>query len=162
MSELKSTKTLTLAGAQKVLEAAITKANALNAPMCIAVVDPGANLMAFVRMDGSKFFSIGSSTMKAMTAAAAGTPTGGVHADVEIQIGLATQGKWTNLLGGMPIKVNGLVVGAIGAGSGTGDQDLAVARAGAAAIGDAELFPDFQPMGAEDTGIIRGTAPKVP
>jgi hypothetical protein len=85
-----------------------------------------------------------------------------VHADVEIQIGLATQGKWTNLLGGMPIKVNGLVVGAIGAGSGTGDQDLAVARAGAAAIGGAEMFPDFQPMGAEDTGMIRGTAPKIP
>ena len=50
-----------------------------------------------------------------------------------------------------------IVLGAVAAGSGTGAQDLAVARAGAAAIAGANMFEDFVPMGAEDTGIIRGS-----
>ena len=60
----------------------------------------------------------------------------------------------------MPIKVGGLVVGAVAAGSGSGAQDLAVARAGAAAIPGADMFADFTPMGAEDTGIVRGSHPE--
>ena len=52
------------------------------------------------------------------------------------------------------------MLGAVAAGSGTGTQDLAVARAGAAAIAGAEMFLDFTPMGAEDTGIIRGSRPE--
>jgi hypothetical protein len=59
---------------------------------------------------------------------------------------------WTNLLGGMPISVDGFVVGAVAAGSGTGAQDLAVARAGAAAVPGADMFSDFTPRGAEDSG----------
>jgi hypothetical protein len=53
-----------------------------------------------------------------------------------------------------------LVVGAIGAGSGTGSEDLQVARAGAGAIPGASPYDDFVPMGAEDTGIIRGQTPR--
>jgi uncharacterized protein GlcG (DUF336 family) len=128
--------------------------------MCIAVVDLGGNLLAFGRMDGSKALSVISSTNKARTAALSGEPTGGAHADVEIQVTLASENKWTNLIGGLPIRVNGLVVGAVAAGSGTGSQDLAVARAGAAAIEGADMFEDFTPMGAEDTGIIRGSHPE--
>jgi glc operon protein GlcG len=45
------------------------------------------------------------------------------------------------------------------AGSGSGAQDIAVARAGAAAIPGADMFADFKPMGAEDTGMIRGSTP---
>jgi hypothetical protein len=53
------------------------------------------------------------------------------------------------------------VLGAVAAGSGSGTQDLAVARAGAAAIPGADMSFDFKPMGAEDTGTIRGTTPQV-
>jgi glc operon protein GlcG len=52
------------------------------------------------------------------------------------------------------------VLGAVAAGSGTGLQNLAVARAGAAAIEGADMFVAFQPMGAEDTDIIRGSHPE--
>jgi glc operon protein GlcG len=97
---------------------------------------------------------------KAVTAALSNEPTGGAHADVELQVTLAQENKWTNLIGGIPIRVDGFVLGAVAAGSGTGTQDLAVARAGAAAIPGAEMFPDFIPMGAEDTGIIRGSHPE--
>jgi glc operon protein GlcG len=160
MNELRSTRILTLDGARKVLDAALAHADAIRRPMCIAVVDAGGNLLAFARMDGSKAMSVTSSTNKARTAALSGEPTGGAHADVELQVALAHECRWTNLVGGLPIRVDGCVVGAVAAGSGTGAQDLAVARAGAAAIAGAHLFEDFVPMGAEDTGIIRGSTPR--
>ncbi|TPQ49530.1 heme-binding protein [Prosthecomicrobium hirschii] len=160
MADLKDARILTLSGALKVLDAAIAEAERIGQPMCIAVVDLGGNLLAFGRMDGSKALSVISSTCKARTAALSGEPTGGAHADVEIQIALASDSQWTNLIGGLPIKVGGLVVGAVAAGSGSGAQDLAVARAGAAAIPGADMFADFTPMGAEDTGIVRGSHPE--
>jgi uncharacterized protein GlcG (DUF336 family) len=101
--------------------------------------------------------SVISATNKAVTAALSGEPTGGAHADVELQSALASDGRWTNLIGGLPIKVDGFILGAIAAGSGTGQQDLQVARAGASAIPGADMFQTFVPMGAEDTGIIRGS-----
>ncbi len=159
MSDIKDAKNLTLAGGLKVLNAAIARAEAIRQPMCIAVVDLGGNLLAFGRMDGSKALSVISATNKAVTAALSAEPTGGAHADVELQIALASETKWTNLVGGLPIRVGGFVVGGIGAGSGTGPQDLDVARAGAAAVGG-DPFADFTPMGAEDTGIIRGSHPE--
>jgi glc operon protein GlcG len=159
MTDVRDTRTLTLEGALKVLNAAIAEATRIGQPMCIAVVDTGANLLAFGRMDGSKGLSVTSSINKARTAALSGGPTGSAHADVEIQVTLAHESRWTNLIGGLPICVDGLVLGAVSAGSGTGTQDLAVARAGAAAIAGADMFADFKPMGAEDTGIIRGSAP---
>lgn len=150
---VKDTRTLTLSGAQAVLRGAISEAERIGAPMCISVVDAGGNLLAFARMDGSKALSIISSRTKAETAALSGEPTGGANADVELQISLASAGRWTNLIGGLPIVVDRVLVGAVAAGSGTGPQDLAVSRAGAAAIVGAEMFEGFVFRGAEDTGL---------
>ena len=160
MTDIKEARTLTLEGALKVLNAAIGEATRIGQPMCIAVVDTGGNLLAFGRMDGSKGLSVTSSINKARTSALSDTPTGGAHADVEIQVTLAHESRWTNLIGGLPIRVDGFILGAVAAGSGSGTQDLAVARAGAAAIPGADMCVDFTPMGAEDTGIIRGPAPQ--
>lgn len=159
MSDIKDTRSLTFEGGLKVLEAAVAEARRLGQPMCIAVVDQGGNLLAFGRMDGSKALSVISATAKARTAALSGEPTGGAHADVELQIALASDSQWTNLIGGLPVRVDGLVLGAVAAGSGSGSQDLAVARAGAAAIPGADMFEGFAFMGAEDTGIVRGSHP---
>jgi glc operon protein GlcG len=159
MDDLRNTRDLTLAGGLKVLHAAIAAAEQIGQPMCIAVVDRGGNMLASARMDGSKALSVISAANKARTAALSGEPTGGAHADVEIQIALASEGRWTNLIGGLPIRVGGAIVGAVAAGSGNGTQDLAVARAGAAAIAGADMFDTFVPMGAEDTGIVRGSHP---
>lgn len=157
---VKDARTLTLAGGFAVLHAAIAEAERIGQPMCISVVDTGGNLLALARMDGSKALSVISTRNKATTAALSNEPTGGAHADVEIQVTLAQENKWTNLIGGLPIRVDGFVLGAVAAGSGTGAQDLAVARAGARAIPGAAMFEDFAFMGAEDTGIIRGSAPE--
>ena len=154
MPYIKDARNLTFEGGQKVLDAAVVEARRLGQPMCIAVVDNGGNLLAYGRMDGSKALSVISATAKARTAALSGEPTGGAHADVEIQIALASDNRWTNLVGGFPVQVDGFVLGAVAAGSGSGWQDVAVARAGVAAIPGAEMFEQFVFMGAED-GIAR-------
>lgn len=159
MDLVKDSKTLTLDGGLAVLRAAIAEADRIGQPMCISVVDTGGNLLTFARMDGSKALSVISSRNKAVTAALSAEPTGGAHADVELQVTLASESKWTNLIGGLPIVVDGHVLGAVAAGSGSGQQDLAVARAGAAAIAGADMFPDFRPMGSEDSGLFRGVLP---
>jgi uncharacterized protein GlcG (DUF336 family) len=125
---------LTAAGARRILDAAIAKAEAMGVPQCISVVDDGGHLLAFTRMDGAKVLSIDSSLRKAMTAASSRARTGGTPAEYELKLGLATQGKFVNLKGGVPIVVDGHVVGAVGVGSGTGEQDLEVAIAGVAAL----------------------------
>ena len=131
---------LTHEGALKVLHAAIEKAKAMGVPQCIAIVDDGGHLLAFTRMDGGKVLSIDSAMKKAMTAASSRVPTGGAGADVELKLGLATKGKLTNLKGGVPIVVDGHVIGAVGVGSGTGEQDLEVAKAGIAALKGAKAW----------------------
>lgn len=125
---------LTSKGAMIVLQGAIAQAEAMGVPQCIAIVDTGGNLLAFIRMDGAKVLSQLSATQKAITAASSKVPTGGVPQEVELKLSLATGGQLTNLKGGLPIVINGQVVGAIGVGSGTGEQDVEVAKAGIAAL----------------------------
>lgn len=125
---------LTHRGALLVLNAAIDAAEAMGVPQCIAVVDEGCNLLSFVRMDGSRVLSIESATRKAMTAATTGQPTGGIAADKALLLAEATSGRMTNLLGGLPLIADGHIVGGIGVGSGTGEQDLEIAKAAIAAF----------------------------
>jgi uncharacterized protein GlcG (DUF336 family) len=120
---------LTADGARILIDAAAEHATKMGVPQCIAVVDHGCNLLAFLRMDGARILSIRSATRKAMTAATTGKPTGGLSHDVELKLAIATDGDMINLKGGMPIIIDGHVVGGIGVGSGTGDQDLEVANA---------------------------------
>jgi len=131
---------LSHAGALQLLAAGIAKATAMGQPQCIAVVDDGCNLLAFVRMDGAKILSEKSSIHKAMTAASSRIPTGEAHAEVEIKLALATGGVVSNLKGGLPIVVDGHVIGGIGVGSGTGDQDRVVADAALAGFAGAKTF----------------------
>ena len=131
---------LTHDGALKMLRAAVAKALEMKQPQCISITDDGGHLLAFVRMDGAKVLSIDSSLKKAMTAASSRVPTGQIHASVETKLALATRGKLTNLLGGVPIVVEGHVIGAIGVGSGTGEQDLEVAKAALAALPGAKTW----------------------
>src|SRR5260221_9419804 len=96
------------------------KAVEMKEPQCIAIVDDGCNLLAFVRMDGARVLSIESATRKAITAASNRVPTGGLEHELGQRLGVTTGGKLTNLKGGLPIVVEGKVIGGIGVGSGTG------------------------------------------
>jgi uncharacterized protein GlcG (DUF336 family) len=131
---------LTCDGAQKILRAAMDKAAAMGVPQCISIVDPGGHLLAFLRMDGAFVQSIDSSVRKALTSASYGTPTGHMPEGIDIKLAIATDGRRINLPGGLPIIVDGHVIGGVGVGSGLGSQDLEVARAGIAAIPGAQRF----------------------
>lgn len=134
MKYLHQTVELSSAGALVVLHGAMTKAEEIGVPQCIVVVDRGGNLLVFVRMDGAKVLSQISATQKAVTAISSRVATGGMPEELAIKLGITTAGQMTNLQGGLPIILDGQVVGAIGVGSGTGEQDVIVAQAGIDAL----------------------------
>ena len=140
MPDTTPTLKLTSEGAMKILQAAIKKADEMNVPQCISVVDSGGHLLAFFRMDGAFVMSNTSSRRKAETAAAYGIPTGDIPEGIDIKLAIVTNGERVNLPGGLPLIIEGQVVGAIGVGSGTGQQDLEVAKVGVSALDGAQNF----------------------
>jgi glc operon protein GlcG len=135
MTVTKASLKLTYDGARVALDAAIAKAKEIGVPQDIAIVDDGGHLLAFARMDGAKLLSIRTSQTKALSAASHRQPTNRLHTADEVRLAFATGGKLTNLKGGLPIVIDGICVGAIGVGSGSGDQDVEVGRAALAALG---------------------------
>ena len=131
---------LTFEGAQKLLAAGLAKAREMNQPQCICVVDAGGHLLTMGRMDGAFALSIDTALRKAQTAAAYGVPTGDIAAGIDIKLAIATEGKRINLPGGLPVIVDGHVIGAVGVGYGTGEQDRQVAAAALAAIAGTKRF----------------------
>jgi len=130
---------VSLADARRVIAAAEKKAAEVGQPMNIAVADGGGNLVAHARMDGAWIGSIDISQKKAYTSRAfdiatrdlaehsqSGGQFFGIHA--------SNDGKIMIFAGGIPLKKDGKVVGAIGVSGGSGAQDHAVAEAGAAAF----------------------------
>lgn len=117
------------------LQAAVNKAEAMGQHQCIVIVDASGELLGEIRMDNSKYLSRKSALAKALTAASIGGPSTNIPEHVRTNIGLATDGSVTGLPGGLPIIVEGDLVGGIGIGSGSGEQDIEVATAALAAIG---------------------------
>jgi len=140
MADTEKSLKLTSGGALKMLQAAMEKATAMGVPQCITIVDAGGHMLAFCRMDGAFVLSNESSRRKAVTAAIYGKLTGQMDDDIAIKLAIATDGQRINLPGGVPIIVDGQVIGGIGVGSGTGAQDLEVAKAGVAALDGAQRF----------------------
>jgi glc operon protein GlcG len=134
-------KTLTLKGAEAVIAAAKTEAQKLNAPGgVIAVVDDGGNLMALERLDGT--FSAGAniSIGKARTAVMFKKPTRFfeelINSNGKGRTVMTALENFTPLIGGIPITVDGQIVGGVGvSGAATADQDEQLAIAGSKAFG---------------------------
>lgn len=130
---------VTLKEARKIIEAAEKRAKKLGQPMNIAVVDSGGNLVAHVRMDGAWVGSIDISINKAWTSRAFDISTKELSTMAQpgqdfYGIHVSNRGRVMIFAGGVPLKRDGLVVGAIGVSGGTGDQDQEVAEAGANAF----------------------------
>lgn len=130
-----TTPKLTLSDARIILEGAEAKAKEIGVDMDIAVVDDGGHLLAFIRMDGARLTSIDVAINKAFTAACArrgtheyamiagaGGPAFGMHT--------SNQGRFMIVGGGLPIFVNGVIAGGVGASSGSPEQDRQVSQAG--------------------------------
>ena len=130
---------ITLEEARQIIAAAIVKANELKLMMNIAVVDQGANLVAFERMDGGWIGSIDIAQKKAFTARAFDLDTKSLGENSQsgqqfFGIHASNNGKIMIFAGGIPISRGGEVVGAIGVSGSSGAHDHAVAEAGVAAF----------------------------
>src|SRR6476619_7206547 len=130
---------VTLEDARRVIAAAEKKAQEIGQPMNIAVADAGGNLVSHVRMDGAWLGSIDISINKAFTARAFDISTKDLaqHSQSGGQffgIHVSNHGRIMIFAGGIPLKSGGKVVGAIGVSGGSGEQDHAVAEAGAAVV----------------------------
>jgi uncharacterized protein GlcG (DUF336 family) len=131
---------ITLEEAQRVVQAALDKAQELGQPMNVAVVDNGRELKAFSRMEDAWLGSISIAIDKAFTSASFLMPTQDLASMTqpgEPLYGLETTngGRIINFAGGIPLMRGDDVAGAIGVSGGTPDQDHEVAEAGVAAFG---------------------------
>jgi uncharacterized protein GlcG (DUF336 family) len=131
-----------LAQARKIIAAAEKKASQIKQPMNIAVVDAGGNLVAHVRMDNAWIGSINISINKAFTSRAFDITTKDLGDNSQpgqqfFGIHASNDGRIMIFAGGIPLKQDGKVVGAIGVSGGSGEQDHSVAEAGAAAFNKA-------------------------
>lgn len=135
MPYVKPTAQLTHSGTMAMLTAAITQADAMGQPQCIVIVDASGEVLGEIRMTGARFLSRKSAKAKALTAASIGAPSSNVPEAARAAIGMASGGAVTGLKGGLPIRIKGELVGGIGVGSGSGEQDFEVALAALAAIG---------------------------
>ena len=129
---------MTMDKTRLIIEAAIEKAKKIGQPMNIAIVDAGANLAAFVRMDGAWIGSIDIAINKAFTAKAFDISTqelgrNSQPGDQFFGIHVSNHTRVMIFAGGIPIKANGQIVGAVGVSGGSGKQDQAVAEAVVAA-----------------------------
>ena len=142
---------LTLEDAKQMLSSAEAKAASLGIPYCVAVVDAGGHLLAFLRQDGALIGSIDLAINKAATArifdkttselatlAESGGPLFGIQE--------TNAGKVVIFGGGVPVVLDGAIVGAVGASAGTVEQDIEVAEAAVAALGHwAQSSDDLNP-----------------
>lgn len=121
------------------IDAAEKKAQEIDVAMCIAVVDDAGFLIAFKRMDHSKALSTTLAQDKAFTAAISKKSTAeynevAVPGNLTNGIQSAMGGRFTTVGGGVPIIVDGAVVGAIGLSGGAAEQDMECAEAARAAF----------------------------
>src|ERR1043166_2598477 len=124
---------VTLKEARSVIAAAEKKAAEIGQPMNIAVADAGGNLVAHVRMDGAWIGSIDISIKKAFTSRAFDISTKDLAANCQsgqqfFGIHASNDGKVMIFAGGIPLKKDGKVVGAVGVSGGSGAQDHEVAE----------------------------------
>ncbi|WP_136607882.1 GlcG/HbpS family heme-binding protein [Paenibacillus dokdonensis] len=130
---------ITLDIAKFLLEAAEKKAKEMGLAENIAIVDYGANLVAFHRMDHAKIGGIDISQNKAWTSVALQMPTSNLAQAAQpgnpsFGINTTNHGKIVILGGGIPLKIGEMIIGGIGVSGGTSQQDIEVANAAVQAL----------------------------
>ena len=134
--QLPTKRTLTLEAAKRMAAAAEAEARRNNWAVSIAVLDDGGQLVLFQRMDGAKLVAIDIAIRKARTAVYFQGETKALEEEVtKGRTALLPIDGFMPLEGGIPLTVEGKVIGAIGVSGVTGEQDAQCAKAGAAALG---------------------------
>ncbi len=130
---------LTAEGAMVALQAAWAKTKEIGVPINISVCDAGGNELAFLRPDGAALLSMGIARDKAYTVVAFnGVPTdqwfGMIKDEPPLLHGIVHRDRLTIFGGGVPITIDGQLVGAVGCSGGSAEEDAIVAQAGADAV----------------------------
>jgi glc operon protein GlcG len=120
---------LTHEASLKMLEAGVAKANEIGCKVSLAVVDQSCQLIAFLMMDGARFFSGRTTIKKAITSASQRLPSGYAPEKDVLSMQIRMDGDFTNVPGGFPITVTGEVIGGVAAGGAKIEQDVLVAKA---------------------------------
>jgi glc operon protein GlcG len=129
-------------GTNRILQAAVRKAQEMGIPMSIAVMDEGGCLLGFARTDEGKIHNIRIAHAKARAAASNRLPTRKIsssgnpvndHMAIALPLAAGTD-MYVTFPGGLPIILENQCVGGVGVSGGTGEQDAEVARAGIAAL----------------------------
>ena len=123
--------------ADVLIDGAEREATKIGVPMCIAVVDESGNLIAFRRMDGGKILSVSLSQDKAFTAAISRNSTQFynqkcVPGNLAFGIHTSVGGRFSTVGGGVPVEIDGTIVGGLGLSGGLPEQDIQCADAGVA------------------------------
>jgi uncharacterized protein GlcG (DUF336 family) len=131
------THSLSLAAAHRVVEAAVAAARSNGVAVCIAVTDPSGEPIVTARMDGAPRLSAEIARNKAYSVASFnGLPTHvwwpAIADDPALVHGIAHTPRLVVFGGGVPVRVDGQLVGAVGISGGSTDQDRAIAEAAAA------------------------------
>jgi uncharacterized protein GlcG (DUF336 family) len=139
--EIAARSSVSLEEAREIIRAGQEKARQIKVSMNIAVVDAGANLVAFERMEGAWIGSIDIAINKAFTSRAFDIETKALGENSQsgkefFGIHASNHGRVMIFAGGVPLKIDGEVVGAVGVSGGLGKQDQTVAEAAAAAFGE--------------------------
>lgn len=113
----------------KMLAAGVAKANEMKLKVSLAVVDASGQLIAFLMMDGARFFSGRTTIKKAITSASQRLPTGYAAEERVISMQIRMDGDFTNVLGGFPVTVAGQVIGGVAAGGAKEEEDAVIAKA---------------------------------
>lgn len=122
-------------GAQAAIAAALVEARKQQLNVSIAVVDASGYLVAFHRMDAAPFVSVELASGKARTAALFRRPSKAAEELATTRTPfIAIEGLKGSIEGGVPVVVNGEVVGAVGVSGATSAQDASVAAAGSSAV----------------------------
>jgi uncharacterized protein GlcG (DUF336 family) len=130
---------VSLEDAQRVIAAGQAKASEIGSPSNVAVVDAGGNLVSHIRMDDAWVGSVDISINKAFTARAFNVATKDLAQNAQpgeqfYGIQGSNHGRVMIFAGGIPLRQDDQVVGAVGVSGGTGEQDQAIAEAAAAAF----------------------------
>ena len=131
--------TLDQAGAQTVLQAARERAQQRSAPSAIAVVDPAGDLLTFQRMDGVRPASVDLAIEKARTAARLQRPTAEIEDNIDHGRTAFVTAGIPALRGGVPIRVKGTVVGAVGIAGLSKETDSEIANTAAGALSHSSM-----------------------
>jgi len=135
VADFAATHRITHEASLKMLQAGVAKANEIGVKVSLAVVDASGQMIAFLMMDGARFFSGRTTIKKAITSASQRLPTGYAPEERVLSMQIRMDGDFTNVLGGFPVTMQGQVIGGVAAGGAKEEEDAIIAKAALDALG---------------------------